>query len=61
MRQNTAMIASLARGVVVCGGAIILMPLVFGPGSLWYSMLVTEIIVMAYSIYHMLKSAKSLT
>ena len=61
MRQNTAMIASLARGVVVCGGAIILMPLVFGPGSLWYSMLVTEIIVMAYSIYHMQKSAKSLT
>lgn len=60
MQANISMIASLARGAVISGGAILLLPLIAGPDSIWYAMLITEAIVAAYSAYHMVKSARTL-
>ena len=60
MRANTAMIASVARGAVVSGGLIILLPVLLGADSIWYAMLITEILVAVYSAYHMVKCTRAL-
>lgn len=55
MRPRLAMIASFARGVVVSGGLILLLPAVLGPDSIWYSMVVTEVLIALYGVYHMIR------
>ena len=56
MRAPTAMIASIARGAVVSGAWIFLLPLVAGPNNIWYAMLLTEIMVAAYGAFNMAQS-----
>ncbi len=60
MKPNLSMVASLARGAVISGAMILLLPLVLGANSLWYAMLITEILVAVFSIYHMLVCTKQL-
>ncbi len=60
MKANVAMIASLARGVVISGGLILLLPAVCGAGSIWYAMLITELLVAAYGAWHMIRCTRSL-
>lgn len=60
MRADVAMIASLARGVVISGSLIMVLPSVAGAGSIWYAMLITEIVVAAYCLWHMVKCTRSL-
>ncbi len=53
MKPNTSLIASLGRGVVLSGGAILLLPAVFGAGSIWLAMPVTELLVAAFCVWQM--------
>ena len=60
MKANISVIASLARGLVISGATIMLFPAVFGADSIWYAMLVTEMLVAAYGLYYMARSTKEL-
>lgn len=60
MKAGVALAASLARGVVVSGILILLLPAIAGADSLWYAMLLTELLVAAYSAYHMVRCTRSL-
>lgn len=60
MKPNISMIASLARGAVISGVMIILLPLVFGANSVWYAMLITEILVAVFSAIYMMRCTKEL-
>lgn len=46
MKPNISLMVSIARGAVVSGIMIMLLPLIAGANSLWFAMLVTEIIVL---------------
>lgn len=59
MKANISMIASLARGAVISGGLILLLPVIAGADSIWYAMLITEILVAVYGVYHMVKSTRT--
>ena len=54
------MIVSLARGAIVSGVMIIVLPVMAGADALWYSMLITELLVAAYAAVHMIKCTKKL-
>lgn len=60
MKAEVSMIASVARGAVVSGVLIMLLPMIAGADSIWYAMLITEILVAVYSAYHMVKCTKAL-
>ena len=59
MKANTAAILSVGRGVVISGILILLLPAVFGADSIWYSMIITEIFIMAYGIFSMVRCQKT--
>ena len=58
LQARVSMIASVARGAVISGALIMLLPVLAGANSIWYSMLITEILVAAYGICHMLRYSK---
>ena len=60
MKPNLSMIASLARGVVISGGLILLIPTLTGAEFIWYAMLITEILVAVYSVVYMIKCNRAL-
>ncbi len=60
MKANLSVISSVARGAVISGAMILLLPKLLGAGSIWYAMLITETLVAAYSAYYMLRCTKSL-
>lgn len=60
MKSNISVLASLARGLVVSGVTIMLLPAIFGANSIWYAILVTELLVAAFGMYYMVKSKTEL-
>ena len=60
MKAHIAMVASIARGVVISGGFIFLLPVIAGADSIWFAMLLTEILVAAYGAWNMVKCTRSL-
>ena len=60
MKANTSVIASVARGAVVSGGLILALPVIAGADSIWYAMLLTEILVAVYGIWYTAKYTRSL-
>ena len=60
IKPNISMIASLARGAVISGAMIVLLPLVLGANSIWYSMLITEILVTVFSVIYMIRFTREL-
>ncbi len=60
MKPDLSMVASLARGAVISGAMILLLPVVFGANSIWYAMLITETLVAVFSTYHVLICTKQL-
>lgn len=60
MKPQLSTVASLARGVVISGGMILLLPLLLGANSLWYAMLITEMLVTVYSVHHTVRCTKKL-
>ena len=60
IRPNLAMIASFARGVIISGSLIMLLPSVLGPDSIWYAMLTTEVFVALYGAYYMIRCGRQM-
>lgn len=54
-RPNTAMIVSLARGIVICGVLVYALPVILGSNAIWWVMPITELLVMVYVILTMRK------
>ena len=55
MQPKISMSASIARGAVISGAMILLLPVILGANSIWYAMLITEILVALFSVYYMRK------
>lgn len=55
MQPRISMAASFLRGIVISGALVVILPRLFTPDSIWYSMLITELIVAVFCIYYMRK------
>ncbi len=60
MKPRAAFIVSVARGLIVSGILIYLLPVTAGADSIWFAMPITEAIVAVYVIYAMAKYTKQL-
>ena len=60
MKPNLSMFASFSRGTVVSAAMIMLVPAFFGADNLWYSMLITELLVASFSLVHMVRCTRAL-
>lgn len=60
MKPATAFSISIARGAVVSGGLILLLPLVLDATGLWLAMPLTELLVSFASVFFMKKYTRSL-
>lgn len=60
MKAGTSFGISMARGVVVSGGMILLLPIIAGPGSIWYAMPITELIIFIAAAHYIRKYEKEL-
>ena len=49
LRPREAFIVSVARGLVISGALILLLPLLAGADSIWFAMPITEVAVMLYA------------
>ena len=58
MKERTALVASLARGFAISGILVLLMPLLFGAGSIFFAMPITELIVCGFLLCSMRKTAR---
>lgn len=61
MKPVTAFGISVARGAVISGGLILLLPLVVGDAGLWLAMPVTEVLVCFAAVFFMRKYTVGLT
>lgn len=60
MKPKSAFVASVARGLVISGILIYLLPAVFGGNAIWFAMPVTEAAAAVYVISQMVKYTKGL-
>ena len=49
MRPKAAFIVSAARGLVISGALILMLPLLAGADSLWFAMPITELVTAVYA------------
>jgi len=61
LKPAEAFIVSVARGLVISGILIILLPITIGASSIWFAMPITELIVAIYAIFMIIKSTKHLS
>ena len=50
MRPKAAFIVSVARGLVISGVLILVLPVLAGAGSIWFAMPITELAVTFYAV-----------
>ena len=55
LKERIALTGSVARGVVLSGALVLLLPAVFGPGSIFWAMPVSELTVCAFLLLFMRK------
>lgn len=60
MKAKISLVSSLARSIFISGVMITVMPLIAGASAIWYAMLVTEVLVAIFNIYHMIKCTREL-
>ena len=60
MQPRAALIVSVARGLVISGMLILLLPVLTGPDSLWFAMPVTELLTAVYTIFAIRRYTKAL-
>ena len=61
MKPKIAFIASVARGLVISGILIYLLPAVLGGNAIWFAMPATELAVAVFVISEMVKYTKKLS
>ena len=59
-QPRAALIVSVARGLVISGMLILLLPVLTGPDSLWFAMPVTELLTAVYTIFAIRRYTKAL-
>ena len=60
MKPRTAFIVSVARGLIVSGILILLLPVLVSADALWLAMPITEVLVLVYAAWHMLRDTRAL-
>lgn len=60
MKPGASFTVSVARGAVISGILIYLLPALFGADSIWFAMPITELLVAFYAVYMMAKYTKEL-
>ncbi len=60
MQPKISFVISLARGFVISGCLILLLPASAGADSMWFAMLITEILVAIYAVKHMIKHTNAI-
>lgn len=53
MQPKAAFVVSVARGLVISGGLILILPVVASPEMIWWAMPVTEAVVAGYVVVEM--------
>lgn len=60
LKPGAAFLVSVARGLVISGGLILLLPVVLGAASIWWAMPVTELLVAYYAAIAMVRATRAL-
>jgi Na+-driven multidrug efflux pump len=60
MQPRVSTAASVMRGLIISGVLVMVLPLIFEASSIWYTMLITEIIVAVFCIVYMRKCNREL-
>lgn len=60
LKPGAAFFVSVARGLVISGALILLLPAVLGPTSIWWAMPVTELLVACYAVTAMRRATRAL-
>lgn len=60
MKPRIAFVISVARGFVISGILIFLLPVALGADSIWFAMPITELLTAIYVVYEMVKCTKQL-
>ncbi len=60
LKPGTAFVVSVARGLVISGLLILLLPAAFGAQALWFAMPVTELLVAVYAAARMQSDTRAL-
>lgn len=60
LKPSTSFLVSVARGAVISGILIYLLPMIAGPNSIWFAMPITELIVAIFVVAMMIKFTKQL-
>ena len=60
MKPKAAFVVSVARGLVISGILILLLPVLTGPDAIWFAMPVTELLVMLYAASMIRKYTRAL-
>ncbi len=55
MKPKASFVVSVARGLVISGALILVLPLILDPASIWFAMPITELIVAVYALAEMKK------
>ena len=53
MQTKISLIVSLMRGIVLSGIMVMILPMIWNPDAIWYSVVITEIIVAVYVVNKM--------
>ena len=60
MKPKAAFVVSVARGCVISGILILLLPVLTGADSIWLAMPITELVVLLYAVTTMKRMTKAL-
>ena len=60
LKPGAAFFVSVARGLVISGALILLLPEVLGPAAIWWAMPVTELLVACYAVSAMWRATRAL-
>lgn len=61
LKPKAAFVVSVARGFVISGILIYLLPVTAGANSIWFAMPITELLVAVYVVYEMVKVTRQLS
>lgn len=61
MKPTTSFVVSVSRGAVISGILILVLPAVAAPGSIWFAMPITELLVAVYASAMMARYTRQLT
>lgn len=60
LKPGAAFFVSVARGLVISGALILLLPALLGPAAIWWAMPVTELLVACYAVSAMRRATRAL-